>query len=254
MLQPQLSLPRCRASEVSTFRTSDCEIPNSRAIRGGAIPALKAARTAFTWPPVSERTACAGRPLEGSFLFRDLGVGPSDAARLDGSLPRRFASSSAAARSDASSPSSSRLSALGKSFGNRYRRNDAAMSTAAAFGEETWLAGVGGGSGADASENRSGVGCCVRPRGMAASCCYRSDGARRGARPPTPRTHRKAPPGQGSYRAGKRCLREPCPAQRLLARRAKVPDRPSRGCFSKLAGDFRLSDGASCRPRLRPIN
>jgi len=32
---------------------------------------------------------------------------------------------------------------LGKSFGNRYRRNDAAMSTAAAFGEETWLAGVG---------------------------------------------------------------------------------------------------------------
>jgi hypothetical protein len=41
----------------------------------------------------------------------------------------------------------------------RYGRNDAAMSTAAAFGEETWLAGVGGGSGADASENRSGVGC-----------------------------------------------------------------------------------------------
>src|SRR2546427_529083 len=63
--QPQLSLPRCRASEASTFRTSDREIPNSRAIRGGAIPALKAARTAFTWPRVSERTAtCAGRTLE----------------------------------------------------------------------------------------------------------------------------------------------------------------------------------------------
>src|SRR6266536_3988235 len=92
------------------------------------------------------------RPLEGSFLFRDLGVGSSDAARLDGSLPRRFASSSAAARSDASSPSSSRLSALGRSFGNRYRRKEAAMSTPAAFGEETWLAG-------DASEKRSGVGC-----------------------------------------------------------------------------------------------
>ena len=158
-LQPHLSLPRCRASEASTFRTSDREIPNSRAIRGGAIPALKAARTAFTWPRVSGRTAaCAGRPLEGSFLFRDLGVGPSDAARLDGSLSRRFASSSAAARSDASSPSSSRLSALGRSFGNRYRRKEAAMSTAAC-GEDTWFAGVGGGSGADASENRSGVGC-----------------------------------------------------------------------------------------------
>src|SRR6266516_2894298 len=101
MLQPHLSLPRCCASKASTFRTSDCEIPNSRAIRGGAIPALKAARTAFTWPRVSERTACAGRPLEGSFLFRDLGLWSSDAARLDGSLPRRFASSSAAARSDA---------------------------------------------------------------------------------------------------------------------------------------------------------
>jgi len=32
------------------------------------------------------------------------------------------------------------------------------MSTAAC-GEDTWFAGVGGGSGADASENRSGVGC-----------------------------------------------------------------------------------------------
>jgi hypothetical protein len=163
MLQPHLSLPRCRASEASTFRTSECEIPNSRAIRGGAIPALKAARTAFTWPLVSESTAtCAGRTLEDSFLFRDpLGVGSSNAlaARPDGSLPRRLASSSAATRSDASSPSSSRLSALGRSFGNRYRRKEAARSTAAACGEETWFTGVGGGSGADASENRSGVGC-----------------------------------------------------------------------------------------------
>jgi hypothetical protein len=131
---------------------------------GGAIPALKAARTAFTWQRVSERTAtCAGRTLEDSFLFRDpLGVGSSNAlaARPDGSVPRRLASSSAASRSDASSPSSSCLSALGRSFGNRYRRNVTAMSTApAACGEETWLAGVGGASGADASENRSGVGC-----------------------------------------------------------------------------------------------
>src|SRR6266566_8549016 len=123
MSQPQLSLPRCRASEASTFRTSDREIPNSRAIRGGAIPALKAARTAFTWPRVSERTAtCAGRTLEDSFLFRDpLGVGSSNAlaARPDGSVPRRLASSSAASRSDASSPSSSCLSALGRSFQSR---------------------------------------------------------------------------------------------------------------------------------------
>jgi len=40
------------------------------------------------------------------------------------------------------------------------RRNETAMSTAAAAcGEETWLAGVGGASGANASKNRSGVGC-----------------------------------------------------------------------------------------------
>src|SRR2546427_11971970 len=35
MEQPHLSLPLCRAPEASTLRTSDCEIPNSRAIREG---------------------------------------------------------------------------------------------------------------------------------------------------------------------------------------------------------------------------
>src|SRR6266571_5463549 len=57
----------------------------SRAIRGGAIPALKAARTAFTWQRVSERTAtCAGRTLEDSFLFADLphpALGPRSSRR-----------------------------------------------------------------------------------------------------------------------------------------------------------------------------
>ena len=253
MLQPQLSLPRCRASEVSTFRTSDCEIPNSRAIRGGAIPALKAARTAFTWPRVSERTACAGRPLEGSFLFRDLGVGPSDAARLDGSLPRRFASSSAAARSDASSPSSSRLSALGRSFDNRYRRTEAAMSTAA--GEDTWFAGVGGGSGADASENRSGVGCCVRPRGMAASCCYRSDGARRGARPPTARGPiARLPQAKALTRQASAASASHAPHSVYLPVGRKFRTARAGAAFLSSRAISGSRTARAARPRLRPIN
>lgn len=40
---------RLEASPASAFRTSDCEIPNCRAIRDGVIPALKAARTAFNF-------------------------------------------------------------------------------------------------------------------------------------------------------------------------------------------------------------
>jgi hypothetical protein len=36
------------SSDASAFRTFDWEIPNCRAIRVGVMPALKAARTAFT--------------------------------------------------------------------------------------------------------------------------------------------------------------------------------------------------------------
>ena len=44
---------RLEASAASAFRTSDCEIPNCRAIRDGVIPALKAARTAFNFALVN---------------------------------------------------------------------------------------------------------------------------------------------------------------------------------------------------------
>jgi hypothetical protein len=146
------SLPCVGGQHLPHLGLSNPELPrNSR----GRYTGLEGRRRSLGRLSAREPATCVGRTLEDSFLFRDpLGVGSSDAlaARLGGSLPRRFASSSAAARSDASSPSSSRLSALARSFGARYRRNDAAMSTAAAFGEETWLAG-------DASENRSGVGC-----------------------------------------------------------------------------------------------
>jgi hypothetical protein len=36
------------SSDANAFLTSDSEIPNSRAIRDGVIPALNADRTAFT--------------------------------------------------------------------------------------------------------------------------------------------------------------------------------------------------------------
>ena len=39
---------RFRSSDAKAFRTFDWEIPNSRAIRDGVMPALNADRTAFT--------------------------------------------------------------------------------------------------------------------------------------------------------------------------------------------------------------
>jgi hypothetical protein len=71
------------ASEANAFLMSDCEIPNCRAIRDGAMPALKAARTAFSFPDVKF-------------------VGTSTCWRLRGLLldeaflPRRFCSASTA--------------------------------------------------------------------------------------------------------------------------------------------------------------
>jgi hypothetical protein len=56
MLLPQISpfhsfrvaAHRLGSSDANAFRTFDWEIPNCRAIRDGVMPALKAARTAFT--------------------------------------------------------------------------------------------------------------------------------------------------------------------------------------------------------------
>ena len=55
-----LSFPALRDSDASTLRTSDWEIPNCLAMREGVIPALKAARTALTWPRVNATLASSG--------------------------------------------------------------------------------------------------------------------------------------------------------------------------------------------------
>src|SRR5262245_12226976 len=53
-------LPSLRDSDASTLRTSDWEIPNCLAMREGVIPALKAARTALTWPRVNATLGSCG--------------------------------------------------------------------------------------------------------------------------------------------------------------------------------------------------
>src|SRR5262249_31373729 len=58
------------------FRTSDWEIPNCRAICDGVTPALKAARTAFSFPTVNGTPASPRR-------LRELSSGAGDF------LPRR---------------------------------------------------------------------------------------------------------------------------------------------------------------------
>ena len=45
------------ASVVYTLRTSDCDMPNCRAMTDGLMPALAAARTALTCPLVKESVA-----------------------------------------------------------------------------------------------------------------------------------------------------------------------------------------------------
>jgi hypothetical protein len=79
------------ASEANAFLTSDCEIPNCRAIRDSVMPALKAARIAFSFPDVKAiGTASTCRRL--------CGLLP------DGTfLPRRFCSASMA-KNNRSSP------------------------------------------------------------------------------------------------------------------------------------------------------
>src|SRR5262245_38397900 len=56
----EIYLPSLRDSDASTLRTSDWEIPNCLAMREGVIPALKAARTALTWPRVNATLGSSG--------------------------------------------------------------------------------------------------------------------------------------------------------------------------------------------------
>ena len=99
---------RFAISDANALRISDCEIPNCRAILDGVTPALKAARTAFSFPcvKVTEGTTSTRRAREilaGSFL------------------PRRFCSAITADSNWLSSWSSRYLIAFGKSAGRTWR-------------------------------------------------------------------------------------------------------------------------------------
>jgi hypothetical protein len=65
----------------SAFPTSDCEIPNCRAIAEGLTPALKAARTAFSLPVVNEPVPCSADAWRGCGLASAVGF---SFARLGG--------------------------------------------------------------------------------------------------------------------------------------------------------------------------
>jgi hypothetical protein len=70
---------RFAMSDANALRTSDCEIPNCRAILDGVTPALKAARTAFNFPCVKGTAAGTSTRRVRGFLARSF-------------LPRRFCS------------------------------------------------------------------------------------------------------------------------------------------------------------------
>ena len=113
------------------FRTFDWEIPNCRAILAGAMPALKAARTAFTCPRVNETSAtwaCRRLSVGGDRFGTRSGRTSNrwrkvckSASTPGGNLPRRFISSRVAPYIKSNSPSLKCLTALGKSFGKTCR-------------------------------------------------------------------------------------------------------------------------------------
>ena len=100
---------RPEATPASAFRTSDCEIPNCRAIRDGVTPTLKAARTAFNFPLVNGSGTCSTRRLRGL------------SSKSGGFLPRRCCSAEATATNWSSSASVSRFIAFGRSLGRTWR-------------------------------------------------------------------------------------------------------------------------------------
>jgi hypothetical protein len=128
---------RLEASAASAFRTSDCEIPNCRAIRDGVIPALKAARTAFNFPLVRGTATSSTRCLR--WLLSE----------TSGLLPRRRCSASAAVINWSSSASVSRLIAFGRSRGRTCRMAGVVSEGGGGF--------IGGEERSPTVENRSGV-------------------------------------------------------------------------------------------------
>lgn len=152
--------------DAKTFRTSDKDKPNCRAIRVGLIPALKAARTALVWPRVNLGEAISGfGPRAG--LPNDKGSFDTCAAdplldsgrKSESNLPRRFASPVTAARSRSRSTSFRYPTALFKFKGRAGRFGWRAAAGAPAFS-------AGGSSAAAAEENRFGVFCSAVSRSM----------------------------------------------------------------------------------------
>jgi hypothetical protein len=153
-----LPFPDLRDSDASTLRTSDCEIPNCLAMREGVIPALKVARTAFTWPCVNATSGSSGcRRSDDSSVAIDgsdarspapIWVAGRISGALAGSLPRRCSSCRVAAISLSRSRSSNCWSALERSLGSTCRGDDlsAVLTTAADCWADVWCAGVRQGS------------------------------------------------------------------------------------------------------------
>ena len=121
------------------MRTSDWEIPNCRAMRDGVMPALKAARTAFSFPDVNGTAITSARRLGG--LSPDTGS----------FLPRRFRSASTAASNRSSSSSSMCLSDMGRFLGK------AMCGSASTAGDDEEEGFADGEDGAVPGANRSGV-------------------------------------------------------------------------------------------------
>ena len=166
-----------RMPRASAFLTSDCEIPNSRAIADGLTPALKAARTAFSLPVVNEPAPSSAAS------WRRCGFASAPGfslARLGGRRPRRSASVVTAASSASISTSSNRFSAPAKSFGKKWRCCKAGLSgPGLPFGTAESPAAVT----VDGSENRSGVGTAGRRVGMPQLCRQRLTAATAGGGP-----------------------------------------------------------------------
>ena len=113
-VHPDIHVTLCVAvSDANTFLTSDWDMPNCRAICDGLMPALTAARTAFTCPRVNEifaNSACRWS-FDGDCFRTNSSV--EFGGMLGSNRPRRFASSTDADMSRSSSLSVRYLTALG---------------------------------------------------------------------------------------------------------------------------------------------
>ena len=156
-------VPFCVAAlDANTFRTSDWDTPNCRAICDGLMPALSAARTALTCPRVNETFATSACRLSLDDNCFRTGSSVGFGWTVGGNLPRRFASWTDVVMSRSSSVSVRYLTALGRSLGRTWRcvAVSAGASLAEArlvVGEPSWTIWV---------EKRSGVAGLVRSRSM----------------------------------------------------------------------------------------